>query len=235
MLETLNALSDSLSQPPLGTCSKSNFHYLSIFLSDLTPLCTTHPILFAPHLQNLLSFLPSIVLPSVDCGPTPTVGKPFPAVAHQDAFTLPPPTIVMQGQNDGNDERSTLRLSALEFMVSLTEARPNMVRKLTGWTEIIVRACLEGMGEFEEEDNLDDWLREDVGLSAFFAGLKLMSVFIKPSSNSSTLNTDSAPALYEQAIDRLACSMGGRAVLPPAFQVCMDRNVFVTMFTHLWQ
>lgn len=93
-----------------------------------------------------------------------------------------------------------------------------MVRKVTGWTEIIVRACLEGMGEFEEDDNLDTWLKEDVGLSSFYTGFELIPVFIKPSS-SSTLNTDSAPALYEQSIDRLACSMGGRAVLPPAFQV----------------
>jgi len=162
MLETLHALSDSATQLPLIPSSKSNFYYLSTFLSDLTPLSTTHPILFAPHLQNLLSFLPSIVLPSPDCGPTPTVGKPFPAVGQQGAFILPPPTISPQDHHEVNDERSTLRLSALEFMVSLTEARPNMVRKLTGWTEIIVRACLEGMGEFEEEDNLDAWLREDV-------------------------------------------------------------------------
>ena len=165
MLETLYALSDSTTRPPLATSSKSNIHYLSTFLSDLTPLSTTHPILFAPHLHNLLSFLPSIVLPSPDCGPTPTLGKPFPAVGHQGAFILPPPTIAVQDQQEDNDERSTLRLSALEFMVSLTEARPNMVRKLTGWTEIIVRACLEGMGEFEEEDTLDAWLREDVGWS----------------------------------------------------------------------
>jgi hypothetical protein len=176
MLETLYALSDSLTQPPLGTSSKSNFHYLSTFLSDLTPLCTTHPILFAPHLQNLLALLPPIVLPALDCGPTPTVGKPFPTMGHQGAFILPPPTIAMQDQNDGNDERSTLRLSALEFMVSLTEARPNMVRKLTGWTEIIVRACLEGMGEFEEDDSLDAWLRDDVGLVIFSQVLGLFRI-----------------------------------------------------------
>ena len=218
MLDTLYVLSDSLTRPPLGTSSKSNYHHLSTFLSDLTPLCTTHPILFAPHLQNLLSFLPAVVLPSLDCGPTPTVGKPFPNAGHQSSFILPPPTMGVSGQNDGNEQRSTLRLSALEFMVSLTEARPNMVRKVTGWTEIIVRACLEGMGEFEEDDNLDTWLKEDVGLSSFYTGFELIPVFIKPSS-SSTLNTDSAPALYEQSIDRLACSMGGRAVLPPAFQV----------------
>jgi hypothetical protein len=36
------------------------------------------------------------------------------------------------------------------------------------------------------------------------------------------VETDSTPALYEQAIDRLACAMGGRSILPPAFQVRKD-------------
>ncbi|KAF4612566.1 hypothetical protein D9613_012693 [Agrocybe pediades] len=37
------------------------------------------------------------------------------------------------------DERSTLRLSALEFMISLSESRPSMVKKVNGWTEVIWR------------------------------------------------------------------------------------------------
>jgi hypothetical protein len=166
LLQTLYALSDSLSHPPLGasSSSKSSYYYLSTFLSDLTPLCTTHPTLFAPHLQNLLSFLPPIILPSVDCGPTPTVGRPFPnAGSRQGSFIFPPPASTpLQDANDERDERSTLRLSALEFMISLSEARPNIVKKVSGWTEIIVRACLEGMGEFEDDDSLDAWLKGDV-------------------------------------------------------------------------
>jgi len=49
-------------------------------------------------------------------------------------------------------------------MISLSEARQNMVRKVSGWTEIIVRACLEGMGEFDDEETsgLEVWLKEDV-------------------------------------------------------------------------
>jgi hypothetical protein len=42
-------------------------------------------------------------------------------------------------------------VSALEFMISL-EAGPNMVRKVPGWTDIIVRACLAGMGEFDNDE-----------------------------------------------------------------------------------
>ena len=45
-----------------------------------------------------------------------------------------------------------------------------MARKVPGWTDIIVRACLEGMGEFGEDETemsgLANWLRGDV--SYFF-------------------------------------------------------------------
>ena len=202
MLETLPPLAQSLSHPPLGSNSSlgprtSNYHYLSTFLSTLTPLCTSHPILFSPHLVSLLTFLPALIMPPVDCGPTPTMGRPFPGnggpnSGRQDVFVFPPPSsgtssspstspssagpsnshsnqnsIEEDEKDDERDERSTLRLSALEFMISLSEARPNMVRKVPGWTEIIVRACLEGMGEFDEEETemsgLESWLREDVG------------------------------------------------------------------------
>ena len=81
-------------------------------------------------------------------------------------------------KDDERDERSTLRLSALEFMISLSEAKPNMVRKVPGWTDIIVRACLEGMGEFDEDETemsgLESWLREDV--SFFFFDLLHLSI-----------------------------------------------------------
>ena len=74
------------------------------------------------------------------------------------------PSSPNQGDED-KDECSTLRLSALEFMISLSEACPNIVRKVPGWMEIIVRAYLEGMGEFDEEEtsDLEGWLKEDVG------------------------------------------------------------------------
>ncbi|KDR69484.1 hypothetical protein GALMADRAFT_128597 [Galerina marginata CBS 339.88] len=226
MLDTLPALANSLSQPPLGSSTSSspktsNYHYLSTFLSTLTPLTSTHPILFAPHLQSLLTFLPSLTLPPVDCGPTPTLGRPFPPggggsggrLGGGSAFVFPPPGVSSSSEDredeeadadadEERDERSTLRLSTLEFMISLSEARPNMVRKVPGWTEIIVRACLEGMGELDEDETagLEGWLRED------------------PSTSSSSAETDAPPALYEQSLDRLACAMGGRSILPPAFQ-----------------
>ncbi|KAG5635297.1 hypothetical protein H0H81_011779 [Sphagnurus paluster] len=188
MLATLPALAQTLSTP-----GKGNHHHLSLFLAVLTPLCSTHPQLFAPHLPALLQFLPALILPAADCGPTPTVGRPFP---HQrGAFEFPPsgaeaapPPEADDDTDDADDLRQTLRLSALEFMISLSEARPAMVRKQPGWTEVIVRACLEAMGEFDEDADggLEAWLADD------------------PSSNSSSTDTDSSPALYEQSLDRLA-------------------------------
>ena len=84
----------------------------------------------------------------------------------------PPPPSEDQQEDD---ERATLRLSALEFMISLSEAKPTMVKKVAGWVDIIVRACLEGMGELDEDDSggLDGWLAEDVHLPPFrcFASL----------------------------------------------------------------
>jgi hypothetical protein len=101
MLDTLPPLAQSLSQPPLGFNSSSgsaprtsNYHYLSTFLSTLTPLCTSHPNLFSPHLVSLLTFLPALILPPVDCDPTPTMGRPFPgnggiSNGRQGAFVFP--------------------------------------------------------------------------------------------------------------------------------------------------
>ena len=56
-------------------------------------------------------------------------------------------------------------------MISLSEAGPNMVRKVPGWTDIIARACLEGMGEFDEDETemsgLETCLMEDVSVIFF--------------------------------------------------------------------
>ena len=61
-----------------------------------------------------------------------------------------------------DEEKEEVRKAALEFMVSLSEAKPGMVKKVEGWTAAIVRSCLEGMGELGDE-SLDVWLEADVG------------------------------------------------------------------------
>ena len=55
---------------------------------------------------------------------------------------------------DEEKEKEDVRKATLEFMISLSEAKPAMVRKVDGWTAAIVRGCLEGTGEFPD-DNLD--------------------------------------------------------------------------------
>ena len=125
--------------------------HLPGFLSTLTPLASSHPSLFEPHLPALLKFLPALILPSVDSGPTPTVARPNP---DSQSFTFPPPDVKGKGPavNDEDEETTEVRKAALEFMVSLTEARPSMVRRVDGWTAAVVRGCLEGMGEIPDDE-----------------------------------------------------------------------------------
>jgi hypothetical protein len=193
------AQSLSLLYPMLDTLPSLPNMHLKTFLSSLTPLCSSHPTLFVPHLLALLSFLRALIMPTADPGPTPTVAKPFPATSTSFAF---PPGQTVQQSNEGDvetvedDEKQQVRRAALELMVTLSEAKPSMVKRVEGWTPAIVRACLEGMGELPEE-GLEAWLEAD------------------PSEES---QDESYPQVYEQSLDRLACALGGKEVLPPAFQ-----------------
>jgi importin-5 len=130
------------------------------FIQALLPLPGTHPSLFADHLGALLRFLPGLILPKMDSGPTPTAGRPFPFSTGTNNGSAPttPPAVSSDGENDGEEEEETRQL-ALEFMITLSEAKPSMVKKVDGWVNVVVRACLEGMSEFEEEEGWED---EDV-------------------------------------------------------------------------
>jgi hypothetical protein len=44
-----------------------------------------------------------------------------------------------------DEEKENVRKDTLEFLISLTEAKPGVVGKVDGWTAAIVRGCLEGM------------------------------------------------------------------------------------------
>lgn len=144
---------------------------LSKFLQSLLPLGSSRPHLFAPHLRPLLSFLAALLLSSPDVndpGPTPTVGRPFPG-GGASAFEFPPASAQAKGKAPAkaasreDDEREDARKAALEFVVSLSEARPGMVRKVEDWSGAIVRGCLEGMGELDD-DETEAWLEADVSL-----------------------------------------------------------------------
>lgn len=49
------------------------------------------------------------------------------------------------------EARDEMRRSALELLVSLSEARPAMVKECHGWVNGLVRCCLEGMSEIRRE------------------------------------------------------------------------------------
>lgn len=50
---------------------------------------------------------------------------------------------------------------------------------------------------------------------SFFENRFRLTHTLKPSEESPD---DSYPQVYEQSLDRLACALGGKEVLPPAFQ-----------------
>ncbi|KAI0264225.1 ARM repeat-containing protein [Gloeopeniophorella convolvens] len=187
------AQSLSLMYPMLDTLPSLSHAHLPRFLNTLTPLTSTHPQLFAPHLPALLSFLPALILPSADPGPTPTVARPFPGT---QSFTFPPAPNGGADADELDEEAEEVRKAALEFMISLSEAKPALVRRVDGWVAAIVRGCLGGMGELRD-DELGAWLEAD------------------PAEDPTD---DTYPHVYEQSLDRLACAVGGKSVLPAAFQ-----------------
>lgn len=148
------AQSLSLMYPILETLPSSPQNKLTALITALHPLCSSHPVLFSIHLPALLQFIPSLVLPAADCGPTPTMKQPF---------TFPPAAQQKDADDSESEDKKDLRLAALEMMVSLTEAKPSMVRNVDEWVKLLVRACLEGMGEYEDDmDSTMEWLKEDV-------------------------------------------------------------------------
>jgi hypothetical protein len=65
-----------------------------------------------------------------------------------------------------DDEKEDMRKTELEFMISLSEAKPAMVRKVDGWTAAIVRGCFEGMGDLGD-NTLEVWLEADVRITGY--------------------------------------------------------------------
>ena len=70
------------------------------------------------------------------------------------------------------------------------------------------------MAELSDDDT-EHWLQEDVSTVTIATLPHLMNISTQPSQSSSD---DDDVQVYEQSLDRLACAIGGRAVLPVAFQ-----------------
>ncbi|KAI0827529.1 ARM repeat-containing protein [Trametes gibbosa] len=189
----------ALMYPLLNTLPALPHARLPPFLAVITELATSNAHLFRPHIPALLAFLPALLLPVVDAGPTPTVARPNPG-GGGSSFAFPPPSALTHANGDDDakevsGEDDEVRKGALEFMTALSEARPAMLRGIDGWVSIVVRGCLEGMGELAEDDTAE-WLDADPAEDA---------------------TDDNYPHTYEQSLDRVACALGGGAVLPPAF------------------
>ena len=157
--EHQHAQSLSLMYPILNTLPSVPHNQVAKFLSTLTPL-TACPDLFVHHLPALLSFVPALLLPSTDPGPTPTISKPYPTEG-SFSFDFPPAGTGKAKDEPRDEEGEEVRKAALEFMVSLSESKPSMVKRVDGWIPIIIKGCLEGMGELEE-DSTPLWLEADV-------------------------------------------------------------------------
>ncbi|QRV93246.1 importin subunit beta-3 [Ceratobasidium sp. AG-Ba] len=156
--------------------------------------------------------------PTVDASATPTLANPG-----LPQFVWPPAGT--QSSSSKEEEEEALidrRFAALEFMVSLTEARPGMFRAPIGpegegetgggviggengvqavWVSTLVRACLKGMGEVIEED-----------------GNATEIAWEECEDPSATDDDYGYPQVFEGTLDRAAVALGGRALLPVAFR-----------------
>ena len=60
-----------------------------------------------------------------------------------------------------DEEAKEVCKATLEFMISLSEAKPAMVCRTDGWVSTIVRGCLGGIGELWDDEPAS-WLDADV-------------------------------------------------------------------------
>ncbi|KAJ1675451.1 importin subunit beta-3 [Spiromyces aspiralis] len=93
-------------------------------------------------------------------------------------------------------ENST-RQTSLELLVTLAEVAPGMVRRLPAFCESAVPVSLKMLSELRDDEDDQEWYNTD------------------------TLEVDDNDENYvfgEQVMDRLACSIGGKQLLPVAFK-----------------
>jgi importin-5 len=110
------------------------------------------------HLRPVLNFLPALILPSADPSLTSAVAKPF---RNSESFTIQPTADNSQSPTGDDTDDRVRRKAALKFLISLSGAKLEMVRKLDGWAAAILRSYLNGMGELGN-DNVNVWLEADV-------------------------------------------------------------------------
>ena len=106
------------------------------------------------------------------------------------------------------DVKGDMKKAALEFMISVSEAKSATVRKVNGWTAAIITECLEGMGELAD-DNLHVWLQDDVHISDFCRELLfIVDDYSLPSRTQRTTRTRTG--MSSQSIGPLHFGVPGR-------------------------
>ncbi|KAJ1991204.1 importin subunit beta-3 [Coemansia spiralis] len=103
--------------------------------------------------------------------------------------------LIVFATNIGKDEEleNTTRQTAVELLVTLAEAAPGMCRKNPQFCQLIVPVCMQMMSSIEDDD---EWYTTD------------------------TLEDGDNEENYvfgEQTLDRLAIALGGKQLLPTAF------------------
>jgi hypothetical protein len=144
----------------LNTLPSLDEYQLSRFISSLTMLATTKSFLFEPHIRPLYDFLAPFLLISANPGSTPIQIIPM---SSGEGVTFPPGsmTSIRDENTDTDRHKDDTRKAILEFMITLSETSSVMVKNIEGWTAVIVRGCLEGMGTRHDND-LGEWLESDV-------------------------------------------------------------------------
>ena len=139
--------------------------------------CDLKPTPLPPPHPRPATFLPSLLLPAVDAGPTPTVARLNPGGG--STFAFPPVAQSSNGnEHEGSSEEAEVRKAALESITTLSESKPVMLKSMKGWVKIVVRGCVENMGEIPEEDT-ETWLDAEVG-PAFLSCSSAFAVLTAP-------------------------------------------------------
>lgn len=129
-------------------------------LSDATPTVGNPN----PHQRHGSGHVGAFTFPSTPTASNPHGHAPNGVNSSNPKFLFPPPGsarpfgVMNQASHQRpyvptpeDEARDSMRRAALEFLVSLSEARPTMVRECQGWVNGVVRCCLEGMSEVRDE------------------------------------------------------------------------------------
>jgi hypothetical protein len=140
---------------------------LPMFISPLKMLVFARPLLFQPHLNDLLTFFGPFVMTDTGECKTPTEDKPATEIPSNfgDAMS-------QRVKDDDEEVSKEARKAVLEFMIDLSTVKSAIVRDVEGWIPAVIRSCLEGMADVSDYGDLE-LMEDDVRRRHFLQYLKL--------------------------------------------------------------